>query len=104
MTYTYKKLLKDLKAAQTGGEVLSVEKDAHIAYNYGKDGDITHTEYMQFNVLAAERLGTIHSQAISQCQGCMANWPFLIEGSNLHEVQGGYKGELVGCTRDRYIE
>lgn len=73
MTYTYKELLKDLAKAQTDGEVLSVEKDAHIAYNYGKDGDITPSEYQQFNVLAAERLGAIYSPTINQCQGCNAS-------------------------------
>jgi hypothetical protein len=36
----------------------------------------------------------------TQCMGCQAGWP--MHGiTSLHEVQGGYKGEVVACTRDR---
>lgn len=47
---------------------------------------------------------------INQCQGCQAGWPAKKhkpwpEGSKqmtFHKVVGGYKGELVFCTKDKY--
>ena len=46
----------------------------------------------------------------NQCQGCQAGWPTTNhnpwpKGSKVfvfHEVVGGYKGEKVLCTKDRY--
>ena len=53
----------------------------------------------------------------NQCQGCQAGWPMapsigmkLTKGSqeltylppDSHLVSGGYKGEIVVCTKDRY--
>lgn len=35
----------------------------------------------------------------NQCMGCQAGWP--IRGGN-HKVVGGYPGELVACTKERY--
>lgn len=37
---------------------------------------------------------------MNQCMGCQAGWP--MRNANTHIVQGGYKGELVGCTAARY--
>ncbi len=50
------------------------------------------------------------SEKINQCQGCQAGWPAEIhkpwpKGSKtiaFHNVIGGYKGEKVLCTKDRY--
>lgn len=47
---------------------------------------------------------------MNQCQGCQAGWPIKTDkpwpkGSKtmtFHEVIGGYKGEIVLCTKDRY--
>lgn len=44
---------------------------------------------------------------MNQCMGCQANWPTRINqfgGHVIHEVQGGYPGEIVGCTKERYEE
>lgn len=47
----------------------------------------------------------------NQCMGCQAGWPrkwvgYRIRdkarGYHVHEVLGGYPGEIVSCTRDRY--
>lgn len=46
----------------------------------------------------------------NQCQGCQAGWP-TVEHKPwpkwtpvmiFHIVKGGYKGERVMCTKDRY--
>lgn len=37
----------------------------------------------------------------NQCMGCQAGWP-IREGTNCHEVSGGYPGELVACTAEMY--
>lgn len=39
----------------------------------------------------------------NQCQGCQANWETEVwMGTIFHYVDGGYKGEKVVCTKDRY--
>ena len=42
---------------------------------------------------------------INQCQGCQAGWEVVksVYGDLLHRVEGGYKNEVVGCTKDRYL-
>lgn len=37
---------------------------------------------------------------MNQCQGCTAGWPVTPFGD--HMVEGGYPGELCGCTADIY--
>ena len=43
---------------------------------------------------------------VNQCQGRQAGWPTVdrkLKGkSDLHKVEGGYKGELIACTKDKY--
>ncbi len=47
---------------------------------------------------------------MNQCQGCMAGWEKLtpkpmFKGDHswpIHIVEGGYKGEVVGCTAYLY--
>jgi hypothetical protein len=47
---------------------------------------------------------------MNQCQGCQAGWkikehkpwPKGSKPMNFHIVEGGYKGELLFCTKDRY--
>jgi hypothetical protein len=42
-------------------------------------------------------------RVVNQCQGCQAGWPIRDGGyGKVHEVQGGYPGELAGCTKDMY--
>ena len=46
----------------------------------------------------------------NQCQGCQAGWKLKkfsfsldpYKRLRLHIVEGGYKGEYVGCTRHLY--
>ncbi len=47
----------------------------------------------------------------NQCMGCQAGWPRKWYGLKVrdkdrgfhgHAVEGGYPGEIVGCTADRY--
>ena len=38
----------------------------------------------------------------NQCMGCQAGWP-LDMPLGWHQVQGGYPGERVSCTADRYV-
>lgn len=38
---------------------------------------------------------------MNQCMGCQAGWPLNPRGS--HVVIGGYPGEIVACTKDRYM-
>lgn len=44
--------------------------------------------------------------AHNQCMGCQAKWPLVACRLNpalqLHKVEGGYRGEVVACTKDRY--
>ena len=46
---------------------------------------------------------------MNQCMGCQAGWPIkrVYKGRDgrvyeTHEVVGGYFGEGVGCTKERY--
>lgn len=55
-----------------------------------------------------EKLKDLAKQA-NQCQGCQAGWktkkhnPYGGGSMEFHEVEGGYDGELVFCTKNRYI-
>lgn len=48
---------------------------------------------------------------MNQCMGCQAGWPrrwlghrirSKAIGRHIHEVVGGYRGEIVSCQRDKY--
>lgn len=41
----------------------------------------------------------VEPEAANQCMGCQAGW-LLVDHS--HQVVGGYQGEIVRCTKDRY--
>ena len=42
----------------------------------------------------------------NQCMGCQASWPFgtTLHGFTIHQVVGGYPGEIVGCSREDYAQ
>ena len=53
-----------------------------------------------------------NEQPKNQCQGCMAGWevkevPSFLDKKVMnvyHIVEGGYKGEIVSCTKHLYEE
>ena len=49
---------------------------------------------------------TTYNLNVNQCQGCMAGWEIVETcfGTLAHKVEGGYNGELVGCTKHLYKE
>ena len=71
-----------------------LEGAADVAREVGeqlKGTDSIPASVSSLRITSAEPTGTRN-----QCDGCQAGMP------TFHSVPGGYEGEVMGCTRDRY--